>query len=293
MRRKLFSHIDRCPALALLILIFCAAAPLVAADPPRSAQLDAHRIMEAVNAKYTSFMNEPREVQIHHTVLVTGLGQPDIELEETDLAYLQGDKARVETLSSTVNVASPGKDRSAAQPPDQRRRVWVHDGKETRVLFESGLISTDGSPKSVTQAFRIRHDQIPADLPQKIRTPLRSNEFDAVFLNAKFQAYPTVYRGRYVYVLQSLEPIVANDNGLILNCQFWIDAQDMLLLRMEMAIQQKTPEQREPVYLTAVLDMVTTFGVSIDPAKFTLDLPRDAEDLTPTVVKAAAQLKKP
>lgn len=280
------------PARAALAILLAAlaAAPLAAED-----QLDAHKIMQAVNAKYQSILAQPREVTIEEVVTNTTMQRQDMTVESTHVAHLQGDKARFETISSRVRpsmLAVPGP--TAAVTVRPRYSVWVHDGKETRALYEAVMPTAKGL-QPVRRSFRIRHDQMPAGLPVKFRAPLTQNEFDPAFMNGKYYVFPSVWRGRVAYVIQSVAPIVLSDKSTVQSAQFWVDAEDLLLVRQEMVMQETLPsvDKGEPDYLVLSQDIVTTFNVTIDPSRFKLDLPEDAEDITPQVINAAnAQMKK-
>jgi len=113
-------------------------------------------------------------------------------------------KARLDSLvmrdNKAVEVISRVRVPARAwQGPAATRHVWVHTGKETRVLHES--VPIDG--KTVVKGMIIRHDQLPANIPMKYRAPLISNEFDKVFLEAQFSATARIYQGEWAYVLRA------------------------------------------------------------------------------------------
>jgi len=274
--------------LGAAILGFAASAQLHADD-----QLDPHRIMLAVNKRYQSFKNEPRTVTLNQTVRLSTLDLKDTVQEEKDVIFLQGEMARFESLSvSVISAPTPGVDAKVTKY-EHRRRVWIHDGKETKVIHEAE-VDGPGGKKPVVEAFVVRHHTLPKDFPEKFRAPLAQNEFDQTFLDGKYYVYPSTYQGRIVYVIQSIAPIRANDQSLILNCQFWIDAKELLLLHQEMEMQEKLPPDilREPAFITLRQDMETKFGMKIDPAKFTLDLPENAKDLTQMVIDHVSKAGK-
>ncbi len=268
--------------LAMATLLFGAlGVPVAQADEG----LDAHRIMQAVNERYQSFFDDPRQVDIDQTVTVSSLDQADVTTDGDYVAHLKGDQARVEAVESdTVQEAFRGN--ADLDLPDSRRFVWVHSGQETKVLHESGFLDKQGEGRQpVVESFVIRHHALPEALPAKYRSPLRHLEFDDVFLNARFRAYAATLDGEPVYVLQSLEDVRANDGSLIRNCQFWIDARELLLVKLQMEVQEALPEgdQREPAYLYVEQDMRTQFGVQLEDDVFELALPKAHRDLTDMV----------
>jgi hypothetical protein len=273
-------------ALAGMTASWLAGAPpgSAAAGPDGGLGLDARRIMEAVNARYQEKINQPRVVRIDGTSAVRGLDQFTIVTVAEELAWLQGDKARVEQVFSEVTVEGGGGE-VVYQGPGASRQLWVHDGRETRMLYETPKIeSLPGGTK--VQGMVLRHHQIPQEFPLKFRQPLISNEFDRVFLDAGFYAYPAVFDSRTVFVLRSQQPIVVNASAVILASAFWIDAQLLEVVRIELEVQQADEEANEPVYLSTVQDLQTTWGEPIPASHFELELPGDAKDVTPGVIDA-------
>jgi hypothetical protein len=266
-------------AFYVLIFLGLTSGGCVYAQPTHNYDLDARKIMEAVNARYMRRMNEPRVVHIHTVSTISTPGVADITTTEDEDASLKGDKARVET--------KPGIVRRAGGNSYGTSRIWVHDGKETRILYENA--SAGG--KTVVKAEKLRNGALPANLPIKYRAPLSRNEFDEVFLRAKFRADPQLYQGGFAYVLRSLEPIQANIDSVIVTCAFWVDPTEMELIKMEMVVQQAGTDEAGAglVYESSVQEMKTDWGVPVPDSLFVLELPAGFEDITDKVANKAAK----
>lgn len=282
MKTARVSRIGVFATLTMALLFGSLITPVAQADEG----LDARRIMQAVNQRYQSFFDDPRQVDIRETVTSSSLETANTTSANNHVVHLKGNQARWETVDSDT-VQEAFRDRAEVDVPDSRRLVWVHSDQQTRAIHESGFLEkqADGSRQPIVESFVIDHDALPESMPNKFRNPLTHLEFDELFLNSAFRAYPSVLNGDAVYVLQSLQDLQANANSVIRNCTFWIDAQDLMLVKMRMDIQQTEPESpyQESVYLSIEQDIETNFDIELPDGIFDLALPKNHNDLTDMV----------
>jgi len=285
-------------------MVLVAAAWLPAPVTAAPADLDAQQVMKQVNARYTARIPESRIVTIHQTVTVSRADNPDFTEVSTLKAYLKGNKAKVEEVDGDLS-APFGPDR-VFRGPSHLKSYWIHDGKQTVMVYETPPIADMGG-KAVTKIVRVRNSDLPAELGQKYRAPLTSNEFDPVFLNAAFNVDTELLNGKPVIFLRSREPIRANANSVFEQVAFWIHPTDWELLRLEMTVKQteQDPAQlgAQGAFVHTVQDLQTAWGAAVDDSLFVVDegalktmasgAGSSMVDITDDVARRAAAAKKP
>lgn len=290
--------------IALSVLVCVPGLLLAQASPPPPAKYrvahnltersEARAILEAVNKRYTALRDIPREMVFHQTVTTRVTGLADMIATEKIVAHTLGLNARVETVQSHRFYRHTVTGELIGMPNTLRRQVWTHDGRETRSLYEADpepIAREDNSPapKTIVHSFRIRHDALPPNAPRTFRSPMETIEFDDVFMNARYYVFPSIVAGKPVWVIQSAEPIVANDSSTFHSFTVWVERDTLLCVRVDSEMTYRD-EKGAVTHISTEQHVENVLNASLDAAlDFSVDLPPDAKDITDTIAAAAAK----
>lgn len=292
------------PVIALSVLV-CAPVLLLAqtAAPPVAKyhvehnlgdHPDARAILEAVNKRYTALRDIPREMVFQQTVTTRITGLADSIAVEKAIAHTLGLNARVETVRSNRFYRHTVTGELIGMPSTLRRQIWTHDGHETHSLYEAdpeptALGDNRPAPKPIVQSFRVRHDALPPNAPRTFRSPMETIEFDDVFMKAKYYVFSSIASGKPVWVIQSAEPIVANENSTFNSFTVWIERDTLFCVRVDSEIAYRD-DKGAVTHISTEQHVENILNASLDSAiNFSVDLPPDAKDITDTVAAAAAK----
>lgn len=281
----------------LLLLLVCFALSLfnsycvVAED-----KLDPKDIMKKVNMFYKERFNVPRFVKINSTSITRRLGMADTITTNVVHIYQDGPKAKMEILPGTISysdLTSTPFDESLIKPlVSHRRNVWVTDGKELKMLYESHP-SHHAHGKTKVKGKKVSLDKLHKDYQPMLET--MNMEISEVWMKGDYTARYTVYEAKQHIHLASkgFIPITHDTSAKI---EMWIDPKDFSIQRVEIDMEHRM--DKELVYIESILDIISYQWADDEASKqagletlslgkdlFELDLPDNYEDLTKKLSK--------